>query len=219
MSSPAAQPALRGFNRPPVFGTLANTLPKQESQLHISHRFWYTGAESQREEPVDHDQIPAMPAPDAALQRRVRAFAEATHAQQVILLEDSGHVLTATGAIQQDDVALGALLAGLFGSARQLAEIVGESDFRAMFQQGAQTSIYTMLIGERWLLVTVFGRQAQIGLVRMLAVEAAADLAELLAATEDNLASVRDVVLSAAFRASFDDTLDRLFQDGPVSVQ
>lgn len=167
---------------------------------------------------MEHEHGTAMPTPDTVLHQRVQRYAEAARAQQVILLEDSGHVLTATGAIQQDDVALGALLAGLFGSARQLAAIVGETDFRAFFQQGAQTSIYTMLIGERWLLVTVFGRQAQIGLVRMLAAEAAADLAELLTASENTLASVRDVVLSAAFRASFDDTLDRLFQDSSVSA-
>ncbi len=146
------------------------------------------------------------------VRERVAAFAAEAHARQVVLLEMSGHVLAAAGAAWNDDVALGALLASLFGSARALAGLFGEGEFRALFQQGASTSIYTILIGDRWLLVTAFDGTTQVGLVRMLAAGAAADLAALLAAlAQVDLSAVRAVVHSPAFRTSFDDTLDRLF--------
>jgi hypothetical protein len=88
----------------------------------------------------------------------------------------------------------------------------GEGEFRALFQQGAATSIYTILIGDRWLLVTAFDGGTQVGLVRMLASGAADDLAEPLAQlAKTDISAVRAVVHSSAFRTSFDDTLDRLF--------
>jgi predicted regulator of Ras-like GTPase activity (Roadblock/LC7/MglB family) len=150
--------------------------------------------------------------PLAGIAERVRAFAAEAHARQVVLLEMSGHVLAAAGAVWGDDVALGALLAGLFGSARALATLFGEGEFRALFGQGTETSVYTLLIGDRWLLVTAFDRQTQVGLVRMLAAQAAQDLAVALAQqAQADLSDVRALVHSPAFRTSFDDTLDRLF--------
>ncbi|MBA3823742.1 MAG: roadblock/LC7 domain-containing protein [Ktedonobacterales bacterium] len=148
----------------------------------------------------------------AVIHARVAAFAAEAHARQVVLLEMSGHVLATAGDSWGDDVALGALLASLFGSARALAELFGEGEFRALFQQGAATSIYTILIGDRWLLVTAFDGGTQMGLVRMLAASAADDLAALLAQlAQADISAVRAVVHSSAFRSSFDDTLDRLF--------
>ena len=156
----------------------------------------------------------------AAVQARVATFAEEARARQVLLLEMSGHVLATAGAAWEDDVALGALLASLFGSARALAALFGEGEFRALFQQGAATSIYTILIGDRWLLVTAFDHDTQVGLVRMLAAQVAEDLATNLAqlATVD-LTEVRALVQSQDFRASFDDTLDRLFGEDSLARQ
>jgi predicted regulator of Ras-like GTPase activity (Roadblock/LC7/MglB family) len=151
----------------------------------------------------------------AAIHARVRTFAAEAQAGQVVLLDMSGHVLSTAGAGEQrDDEALGALLAGLFGSARALSHLFGEDDFRSFFQQGAQTSIYTLHLGAQWLLITVFDQRTQVGLVRMLAAGAARELADLLANfTEDDVAAVREAVHSQAFRASFNDTLDRFFHD------
>jgi predicted regulator of Ras-like GTPase activity (Roadblock/LC7/MglB family) len=154
-----------------------------------------------------------------AIRMRVRVFAAEAGAQQVVLLDMSGHVLAAAGAARQDDVALGALLAGLFGSARALAALFGGADFRAFFQQGTEVSIYTLLIGDRWLLVTVFDRRSQVGMVRLLAHQTAAALADdLVRLALADLTAVRATIHSQAFRASFDDTLDRLFQDDPLTA-
>jgi predicted regulator of Ras-like GTPase activity (Roadblock/LC7/MglB family) len=155
----------------------------------------------------------------AQVRERVRAFAAEAQARQVVLLEMSGHVLAAEGGAWADDVPLGALLAGLFRSARELAAMFDEQEFHSFFQQGTHLSIFTLLIGERWLLVTAFDGQSQIGLVRMLAGQVAADLAgELAHLSGSDLAAARAAIHSQAFRASFDDTLARLFQDDPIST-
>ncbi len=83
-----------------------------------------------------------------------------TTASHVLLLDKSGQVIASQQqSSERDLVALGALLAGAFSSSRQVAEILGERDFRGILQQGVHESIYTSLIGEHWLLVVVV-RQA-----------------------------------------------------------
>jgi predicted regulator of Ras-like GTPase activity (Roadblock/LC7/MglB family) len=150
---------------------------------------------------------------------RIEHYATESGARRVILLDASGHVITATGAAWHDDVALGALLAGLFGSARALGTLLGEPECHALFQQGGEVSIYTVRIGDDWLLLTAFDHQTQVGLIRLMASEAAVALASLLSrVAEMDLATARATIHSQDFRASFDDTLDRFFQDAEGGV-
>jgi predicted regulator of Ras-like GTPase activity (Roadblock/LC7/MglB family) len=152
-----------------------------------------------------------------AIRARIQRFADEAHAKHVIVLDTSGHVLSAEGMYAAEhDVALGALLAGVFGSAREMATMLGEPDFRALFQQGANASIYTLLIPDQWLLVTVFDRQSQVGLVRMLAAQVADDLAGALGGMGGDVAAVRELVHSTPFQRSFDATIDQLFHDDPL---
>src|SRR5579872_868446 len=89
-----------------------------------------------------------------------------TGASHVLLLDKSGQLIAAQGQEgQRDIIALGALLAGAFSSSRQVAEILGENDFRNILQQGVHESLYTSLIGNQWLLVIVFDKQTHVGLV------------------------------------------------------
>ena len=153
------------------------------------------------------------------IQARLRRFVAAAHANSVILLEMSGHLICAAGPAMKagESVALGALLAGVFSSAREMATMLGETDFRALLQQGATASIYTLRIADDWLLVTVFDQQTHVGMVRMLAEQEADALAvALLGLRNVDLADVRELVHSAAFQHSFDATIDQLFRDIPT---
>ncbi len=169
----------------------------------------------------DQQAASAIAAPIKGIQARARAYAGETRAARVLVLDTGGHVVCDEGTqsvgASQDGVALGALLAGVFSSARQLGRLCDEDDIRTLFQQGAQRGVLTMLIGERWLLVTIFDRHAHVGLVRMLAAQLADTLAgELAALDASDLDAARATLHSAAFRASFDDTLDRLFHDDSI---
>lgn len=153
--------------------------------------------------------------PLETLQARVHRFAEEAAAEQVIVLNLSGHLLAATDTTttETDSVAMGALLAGTFASARRLATMFGEDDFRALFHQGARMSIYTLLIEDQWLLVTAFDRQTQVGMVRILAAQVATEIGALLVAFDGEAENARATIQSQGFQASFDDTIDRLFAD------
>jgi predicted regulator of Ras-like GTPase activity (Roadblock/LC7/MglB family) len=137
-----------------------------------------------------------------------------TDASHILLLDKSGQLISAQGQPgQRDIIALGALLAGAFASSRHVAEILGEHDFRSILQQGVQESIYTSLVGEQWLLVVVFEKQAHIGLVKVLARKASEELERTLERVRVGGTAAKEQVINVQFRSSVENTIDRLFQD------
>jgi predicted regulator of Ras-like GTPase activity (Roadblock/LC7/MglB family) len=141
-------------------------------------------------------------------------LSQETGAGQVLLLDKSGQLISAQGqGGQRDTVALGALLAGAFSSSRQVAEILGERDFREILQQGIHESINTTLIGDQWLLVVVFDRQTHVGLVKVLARRAVDELDRVLERVRAGGAQAKERVVNVQFRNSVDSAIDALFQD------
>lgn len=141
-------------------------------------------------------------------------LAEDTTASHVLLLDKSGQVISVqeqSGG--RDIVALGALLAGAFSSSRQVAEILGERDFRGILQQGMHESIYTSLIGEHWLLVVAFDKQTHVGLVKVLARRASDELERILERVLAGGAQAKEQVVNVQFRSSVENTIDYLFRD------
>lgn len=137
-----------------------------------------------------------------------------TGASHVLLLDKSGQLVATQGQTgQRDIIALGALLAGAFSSSRQVAEILGERDFRSILQQGVHESMYTSLIGEQWLLVVVFDKQTHVGLVKVLARRAAEELERVLERVLAGGAQAKEQVVNVQFRDSVANTIDLLFQD------
>ncbi|GAC1450527.1 MAG: roadblock/LC7 domain-containing protein [Ktedonobacterales bacterium] len=141
-------------------------------------------------------------------------LSQTTSASHVLLLDKGGQLISAQGqGGQRDIVALGALLAGAFGSSRQVAAILGERDFRAIYQQGLHESIHTSLVGEQWLLVIVFDRQTHVGLVKLLARRAVEDLEAVLERVRSAGGRAKEQVMNVQFRSSVEDTIDLLFRD------
>jgi predicted regulator of Ras-like GTPase activity (Roadblock/LC7/MglB family) len=137
-----------------------------------------------------------------------------TSATSVMLLDKSGQVITAQGdGVQRNATTLGALLAGAFSSSRHVAELLGEKDFRTIFQQGVHESIYTTMVEEQWLLVIVFEKRTQIGLVKVLSKKASDELGRILERVRADTTRTKSSVINVQFRSSVEDTIDLLFRD------
>lgn len=141
-------------------------------------------------------------------------LSQTTSASHVLLLDKAGQLISLQGqGGQRDIMALGALLAGAFSSSRQVAAILGERDFRNIYQQGLHESIFTSLVGEQWLLVIVFDKQTHVGLVKVLARRAVEELEGVLERLRTGIERAKDEVLSIQFRSSADEAIDQLFRD------
>ena len=137
-----------------------------------------------------------------------------TSATSVMLLDKSGQVVSSQGtSTKRNATSLGDLLAGAFSSSRHVAELLGEKDFRTIFQQGVQENIYTTMVEEQWLLVIVFDKLTHIGLVKVLSKKTSEELGRTLERVRVDSSRQKSSVLNIQFRSSVEDTIDLLFRD------
>jgi predicted regulator of Ras-like GTPase activity (Roadblock/LC7/MglB family) len=137
-----------------------------------------------------------------------------TNATSVMLIDKSGQVIATQGVgVRRNATSLGALLAGAFSSSRQIAELLGEKDFRTIFQQGVHQNIYTTMVEEQWLLVIVFDKLTHIGLVKVLSKKASDEMGRILERVRADTSRTKSSVINVQFRSSVEDTIDLLFRD------
>lgn len=87
----------------------------------------------------------------------------------VLLIDEAGNVVTACGhkACDLDTTSLAALAAANFGATSQIAKLIGENDFALLFHKGEKDSIHFTRIGTDLILVTIFGDNVSLGLIRL----------------------------------------------------
>ncbi len=87
----------------------------------------------------------------------------------VLLIDQAGNVVASCGQNRKDlDVtSLAALAAANFGATSQMAKLIGEDDFSLLFHKGKRDSIHFAKVGNELILVTIFGDEVSLGLVRL----------------------------------------------------
>jgi len=94
-------------------------------------------------------------------------------AQSAMLVDKDGHMITKHGAADgSDPETVSALVAGSFAATRQVAGMLGEDEFSAIFHQGKRGSIQISIVGERAILAVVFNDDTTVGMVRLYADQA-----------------------------------------------
>jgi predicted regulator of Ras-like GTPase activity (Roadblock/LC7/MglB family) len=136
-----------------------------------------------------------------------------TGSNYALLLDKSGQVVAFQGDGERQHItALGALIAGVFASSREVARLLRERDFRASFQQGVRENLFIALIEEQWILCTIFSRGTHIGLVKVFTKKATSELATILGRVRQQQHR-RDELFGSSFHTSMEDTIDLLFRD------
>ena len=95
-------------------------------------------------------------------------FLEKSEASFAMVIDRGGSVLTQHGSLPSnaDTATIAALAAGSFAATKELALRIGESEFSALHQQGEQSQIFMAAVDDDTIVVTVFGPQTTLGLVR-----------------------------------------------------
>lgn len=109
-------------------------------------------------------------------------FLVRSEAESCLLCDSGGHVLAHHGIEREDYFALSALSAGVFMASKELAHMLGETEFDTVFHQGHQTSLMIRGVTVDVLLVIIFTQAANLGLVKLYADPATAALQTLFEA-------------------------------------
>ncbi len=144
------------------------------------------------------------------------AFLKQSAARCALLVDRDGHMVTSRGASQRVDVdTISALVAGSFAATREMARLLGEEEFTALYHQGKSDNIQLSLVGDRALLTAIFDETTTVGMVRLYAAEAAKRLAAIFKRKKQETAPQGGEPPKAdeAFRAGSAAKLDNLFKE------
>ncbi len=134
-------------------------------------------------------------------------------ARTALIVDRTGQLVATVGEpVQFDPTAFASLTAADFSANDQLARMLGEPEFGALFHQGERESMYLADIARRVILVVLFDNSTTLGLVKLRVRHAVTQLntvfTEMFSRAEDSAASPR---VESGFLGDAEDEIDRLF--------
>ncbi len=141
-------------------------------------------------------------------------FLSASQAHAALLIDSEGHPVTKKGLTSSfDPDSLAALVAGSFASTRELARILGESEFSVIFHQGQNENIQISMVAERALLVIIFDDRTTVGMVRIYCKELSQQLETILAAAAERRPKEGGRDLEEGYEQAAQDRLNEFFDE------
>lgn len=115
------------------------------------------------------------------LERLLGDFLRESGALCGIILDRGGYCLVSQGLTHGIDLtSMAALAAGAYASTKELAKLIGETEFSVLFQQGKKDHLLVSLIDAAHLMLVVFDDHTPAGLVHSCAKEHVTRLAAVL---------------------------------------
>jgi predicted regulator of Ras-like GTPase activity (Roadblock/LC7/MglB family) len=120
--------------------------------------------------------------PAQRLQSLLADFLDKTQATFSLVIDRGGSILCQHGNLDEsiDCTILAALAAGSFAATKELAARLGEPEFNTLHHQGKTANILVNTVDDDAVLMTVFGPETTVGLVKFYSVGTVTCLAELL---------------------------------------
>src|SRR6202453_5523165 len=131
-----------------------------------------------------------------AIEQQLSDFLKKSEAHWSALVDKGGNLFAQSGDTGTLDLRiLSALAAGSFAAAHELAKRLGESEFSALYHEGQGQHILMSALHHECLLVTIFGGETNIGLVRFYAQQVTISLNELLQRAREKEATAAPLLL------------------------
>ena len=126
------------------------------------------------------------------------------------LISTSGQpITTASDEYHPETLSLASLAASSFAATQQLARILDESEFTLLFHEGRALNLHVTQVTEQVLLIVTFGRETQVGKVRLYTQRAVEVLRQIFEVRDDDETPAMD----ADFESTAGQAIDDLFQD------
>lgn len=147
------------------------------------------------------------------MDRLLDAFVRETGVRCAVLMDRAGRLLTTAGESDGlDSVSFATLAAADFSASGELANLLGEKEFTALYHHGDDRSLYLAMVGGQGLLASLFDGSTTLGLIRLQLRELAASFAAIF---EELATRTNDVpsTLGANWAEEAAGALDLLFAD------
>lgn len=141
-------------------------------------------------------------------------YIKLSKAKSVFFIDKEGHLITNTGeAADVNPETLAALIAGSFAATKELARVLGESEFNAMSQKGRKDSLNMVLVGNRSILAVVYDQTTTAGMVELYCKDLSLKIAKILDIAAKQSKLHEKETLHEDYQESVQEKLDELFED------
>ncbi len=120
------------------------------------------------------------------LDDELRELLEKSDGTTALIIDKGGFLITSQGDSRQFDLTtIAALASGAYMANQTIANLVHETNFNSVYQQGEKFSMFVMSIDEYCLLVVIFKAQLSVGAVKYYAMPAVRHIAVQLQIAHD----------------------------------
>jgi predicted regulator of Ras-like GTPase activity (Roadblock/LC7/MglB family) len=138
-------------------------------------------------------------------------FLRESNARTALIVDRTGQMITTAGeAPNFDPTAFASLTAADFSANDQLAKMIGEPEFGALFHQGEKESMYLADIARRVILVVLFDNRTTLGLVKLRVKNTVGELNKVFEGMFSQDGAGRSQV-ETGFLGEAEDEIDKLF--------
>ncbi len=139
-----------------------------------------TGEHMSANDRLRHDRLTFYKDDIEKIDQILTEFLRLSGAKCALLIDKEGHLVTKRGEVRTIDMdTISALVAGSFAATKEMARLLGEEEFTALYHQGQRDNIQLGLVGDRTLLTILFDDRTTVGMVRLYANETAKKLTEI----------------------------------------
>ena len=115
----------------------------------------------------------------------LRELLEKSDATTALIIDKGGFLISGQGDTRQFDLTtIAALASGAYMANQTIANLVHETSFNSVYQQGEKFSMFVLSVDEFCLLVVIFKAQVSVGAVKYFAQPAARVIAAQMAAAQ-----------------------------------
>ena len=131
----------------------------------------------------------------ARLGAELRELLDRSEATTALIIDKAGFLITSQGDDRQFDLTtIAALASGAYMANQTIANLVHETSFNSIYQQGEKFSMFVMCVDENCLLVAIFKAHVSVGAVKYFAMPAVKRIAvQLQIAQERDPGAVLDL--------------------------
>jgi predicted regulator of Ras-like GTPase activity (Roadblock/LC7/MglB family) len=138
-------------------------------------------------------------------------FLRDSNARTALIVDRTGQMITTAGEPPTfDPTAFASLTAADFSANDQLAKMIGEPEFGALFHQGEKESMYLADIARRVILVVLFDNRTTLGLVKLRVKNTVGELNKVFEGMFSQDGAGRSKV-ETGFLGEAEDEIDKLF--------
>lgn len=150
----------------------------------------------------------------ALVDRVIAELLTKSGAKSAFLIDKDGHLITKGGEPGEfDPDTISALVAGAFAATKEMARLLGEREFSALFHQGERDNIQLSLVGERAILTVLFDDSTTLGMVRLYVSEAVGRLNDLFERLSHEPSGEADEGIDPTYGDDAQKTLDVFFSE------